>query len=619
MALSEKFETTYYNTLRWYEFIWEATQSGNCSTVNWEVYARGGDGRYYTLWSLFLDLAVSKGKLISSSTTVVANLTGSGGNTQGGSEFNNNGQGKTSDTSAELYHLDYIYSVAKNRLPYTDCLLARGTFVIEHTTSGDGAFSVSLKTESPDTNTEQSGSGSYTLDATAIKSAITVSGSPKMGEKPSFTITRYTDGVSHKLRYELKDRSGNVVRRGDIASGVGTSYSAWTIPKDLANAITDSDYGTMVVYCVSILNGTQIGEAPCEWKCYVPDDAYPTVSISLGDNEGYYSKVDAFLQNYSRVTVTVTTGKAYGSDIASIKTTANGVVYSGSPVQLPALAAGNYKIVTTVTDKRGRSVKAERDVTIAAYQIPTMNLSVYRCKSATSSDRDDNGDYACITVSGKVTQIDGKNTGSLSLKTTGYSESFANLSGSFTKTIIVAADSSNAHAISAELKDTVNAVPAQVSIVLQAGFAIMEIYKDGHGVSFGEECGGPWFAVAMEAFFRQQVTLGKNPTEAMHAATKEYVDVSTIPQQSGYLTDPVSADEITAPFVLINITEKNTELRSLLGGANFAYLLTFYYATNPGFRLQVAWSYAIDPPKMAFRTEYQGALSKWSSVVTATT
>lgn len=617
MALKGNFFTTYYSTRR-YEFLWNATQSGNRSTVAWEVYVRDDTARYMTLWSLFLDLTVSKGTVVSSSTTVVADKLGSGG-TQGGQQyFANNGQGKLSDTTAELYHLDYVYSTSKNRLPYTGCLLAKGTFVIEHTTSGDGAFSVSLKTASPNTTTYQNGSGSYTLDATAIKSTIRVSGSPKMGEKPSFTITRYTDGVSHKLRYELEDRSGNVVRRGDIASGVGTSYSAWTIPKDLANAITDSDYGTMVVYCASILNGTQIGEAPYEWKCYVPDDAYPTVSISLGDNEGYYSKVDAFLQNYSRVTVTVTTGKAYGSDIASIKTTANGVAYSGSPVQLPALAAGNYKIVTTVTDKRGRSVKAERDVTIAAYQIPTMNLSVYRCKSATNSDRDDNGDYACITVSGKVTQVDGKNTGSLSLKTTGYSESFANLSGSFTKTIIVAADSSKVHAISAELKDTVNAVPAQASIVLQAGFAIMEIYKDGHGVSFGEECGGPWFAVAMEAFFRQQVTLGKNPTEAMHAATKEYVDVNAIPQQSGYVRTATSADTITAPFVLLGISAENTELRSLLGGANYAYLLTFYYSTNPGFRLQVAWSYAKDPPKMAFRTEYEGTLSKWSSVVTTT-
>lgn len=612
MALSGRFETTYYKTERWYEFIWNATQTDNRSTVNWEVYARGGGGMYLTLWSLFLDLTVSKGKLISSSTTVVADKLGSGG-TQGGQQyFANNGQGKISDTAAELYHLDYVYSTSKNRLPYTDCLLAKGTFIIEHTTTGDGAFSVTLKTASPNTTTYQNGSGSYTLDATAIKSTITVSGSPKMGEKPVFAITRYESGASHSLRYALKNRVGTVVRSGNLASGVGTGYSGWTIPKDFANSITDSDYGTMVVYCATILNGTQIGEHSCEWKCYVPDDAYPTVSIAISDGAGFFEKVGAFLQNYSRVAVTATTGTAYGSAITSIQTTANGVTYSGSPAQLPALTAGKYKITTKATDGRGRSATAEQEITVAAYQIPTMNLSAYRCKSSINSERDDDGEWACITVAGNVTQLDGKNTGTLSLEVTGYSESFAGLTGSFTKSVIVAADSSKAHAISAKLEDTAGAVPAQANIILQAGFAIMEIYRDGHGISFGEGCSGPGFWVAMDATFRKGVVLEVEPTEARHAVTKGFVDSTFVPQKSAYVNTAVSADTITQPFVLLNIMSENDVLRSKLGGANYAYILTYYYSGNPGWRLQIAFSYAIDSPKMTFRTEYQGVFSGWA-------
>lgn len=618
MALSGRFETTYYKTERWYEFIWNATQSGNRSTVNWEVYARGGVGIYLTLWSLFLDLTVSKGKLISSSTTVVADKLGSGG-TQGGQQyFANNGQGKLSDTAAELYHLDYVYSTAKNRLPYTDCLLAKGTFVIEHTTSGDGAFSVSLKTASPNTTTYQTGSGSYALDPTAILSTISVSGSPKMGETPVFTITKYENGASHSLRYELKNRTGTVVKSGNIASGVDTQYSGWTIPKDFANSITDSDYGTMVVYCGLVLNGVQIGEKSCEWKCYVPDDAYPSVSITISDGAGYFEKVGKFLQNYSRVMVTATTQIAYGSQIASIKTTVNGTTYTGSPLQMPALSPGDYQIVTTVTDGRGRHANATQEITVAAYQIPTMNLSAYRCKSSINSERDDDGEWACITVAGNITQLDGKNTGTLSLEVTGYSESFAGLSGSFTKSVIVAANSSIAHSISARLEDTAGAVPATASIMLQAGFAIMEIYRDGHGISFGEGCEGPGFWVAMDATFRKAVVLANDPVDSTHAVNKGYVDTNTIPQRCAYISDPVSADTITAPFVLLNISEENTVLRSLLGGANFAYIQTQCYHAASGWRLQMAFSYAINPPKMAFRTEYEGVWSAWASPVTTT-
>ena len=532
MALSGNFFTTYYNTRR-YEFLWNATQSGNRSTVNWELYVRDETDRYITLWSLFLDLTVTKGTLASTSTTVVADKLGSQGQAGGQQYFSNNGQGKTSSTTAELYHLDYVYSTSKNRLPYTGCCLARGTFVIDHTASGDGAFTVNLKTATYNTTTYQTGSGSYTLDATAIKSTISVSGTPKMGEKPSFTINRVTATITHNLRYELKNKSGQVVKSGSIANGVSTSYNEWTIPKDLATEITDSDYGTMVVYCKSINGANTVGETSCTWQCYVSDDTVPSVSIELSDAAGYLGKVGHYLQNYSKVKVTATASGKYGSTIKQISTTANGKTYNGSPVTLNAFATPkSYEIVTTVTDTRGRTASAKATVAITAYSIPTMTLSAYRCKSQTDSTRDDSGEWAKITVTGNVAAVNGRNTGSLSLDATGYSKGFTGLSGSFTKSVIVAASTSIAIPISAELTDTVGAVPSKISISLQAGFAIMEIYKDGHGVSFGEECAGHGFYVGMDAVLRKTVTLEQQPTAASHAVNKAYVDGNFVPKNS---------------------------------------------------------------------------------------
>ena len=614
MALSGNFFTTYYNTRR-YEFLWNATQSGNRSTVNWELYVRDETDRYITLWSLFLDLTVTKGTLASTSTTVVADKLGSQGQAGGQQYFSNNGQGKTSATTAELYHLDYVYSTSKNRLPYTGCCLARGTFVIDHTASGDGAFSVNLKTATYGNTTYQTGFGSYTLDATAIKSTISVSGTPKMGEKPSFTINRVTATITHNLRYELKNKSGQVVKSGSIANGVSTSYNEWTIPKDLATEITDSDYGTMVVYCKSINGANTVGETSCTWQCYVSDDTVPSVSVALSDASGYLGKVGHYLQNYSKVKVTATASGKYGSTIKQISTTANGKTYNGSPVTLDAFATSkSYEIVTTVTDTRGRTASAKATVAITAYSIPTMTLSAYRCKSQTDSTRDDSGEWAKITVTGNVAAVNGRNTGSLSLDATGYSEGFTGLSGAFTKSVIVAASTSIAIPISAELTDTIGAVPSRLSISLQAGFAIMEVYKDGHGVSFGEECAGHGFYVGMDAVLRKTVTLEQQPTASGHATNKAYVDGSTAPAGFGLGKDindlPTANDANNCVkngwYKLIIGTANGIESQGIMrvdaeGGANIVQTAYAGYATSKGMVIMQ-------------RAKFQGTWGEWEYV-----
>lgn len=107
------------------------------------------------------------------------------------------------------------------------------------------------------------------------------------------------------------------------------------------------------------------------------------------------------------------------------------------------------------------------------------------------------------------------------------------------------------------------------------------------------------------------------PVDSVNGKTGEVTlsasDVGAIPQQCSYVSTAVSADTITEPFVLLNISSENAELRSLLGNANYAYLQTQYYHSNPGYRMQVAHSYGINPAKMAFRTEYQGVWSAWTS------
>jgi len=90
-------------------------------------------------------------------------------------------------------------------------------------------------------------------------------------------------------------------------------------------------------------------------------------------------------------------------------------------------------------------------------------------------------------------------------------------------------------------------------------------------------------------------------------------EVGAIQQQAHYINSPESADNVTRSYVLLNLGDQNPALKELLG-TNYAYILTQYYASNPGYRVQTAWSYAANTVRMAIRQEYYDTWYSWQGV-----
>lgn len=92
------------------------------------------------------------------------------------------------------------------------------------------------------------------------------------------------------------------------------------------------------------------------------------------------------------------------------------VTYTGSSftTAVPA-SSGSLKLVTTVTDSRGRTASKETTVTVVAYSNPGISsFSVQRCNS--SGTADDNGSYAKITYSYSISAVNNKNTASMKIE-----------------------------------------------------------------------------------------------------------------------------------------------------------------------------------------------------------
>ena len=134
----------------------------------------------------------------------------------------------------------------------------------------------------------------------------------------------------------------------------------------------------------------------------------------------------------SKLNVSVAYAGIYGSNIESIKTTFDGITYTGASFQTAALSkAGTLPMVVTVTDSRGRTKSTTKNIAVYGYSAPAItNIS---CVSS--------GTSTIVTVDGVVAPVKvggtNKNTKTLTI---GYKKSTATVYGGTTTVTIPAAN-----------------------------------------------------------------------------------------------------------------------------------------------------------------------------------
>lgn len=346
-------------------------------------------------------------------------------------------------------------------------------------------------------------SSTVTLDTIPRVSSFSLSASTvELGKSITISITRQSTAFTHRIKYVWGQQSGT------IATGVATSQ-AWTVPLSLANYIPNGTSG-MCYITVETMNGsTVIGSQTKAITGTVPASIVPSISsIAMSDPSGAVpSGWGVYVKGKSTMRVVTTAAGSYSSTITSYSVEVNGSTYSGKDITTGALQSiGTQTVKVTVTDSRGRTATLSKTYTVQDYNTPT--ISTFEGKRVNASGQDDDaGENVLISYATLVSDVNGKNTASISIKykpanggtwITAYSESSASYAIYDTITIS-GIGTDETYDVRIDLTDSFTSSTRTLSI--PTVMVTMDFKANGKGVALGKVSEYDAFECAMNARF----------------------------------------------------------------------------------------------------------------------
>lgn len=365
------------------------------------------------------------------------------------------------------------------------------------THNADGTKSVTI-TATFELNATISGTYRDTITASATITLNTIpratqptlsASSADMGATVTVSMPRASGNFTHDLAYKLG--SGSYV---SIATGRGTSYS-WTVP-DVATQLPSATSGKLTLRCITKNGSTTIGTKYAYLTAKVPASvvpAAPTLTITEA-TAGLAAQFGAYVQNKSKVKVTVAASGVKGSTITAYQTTLLGKTYTGSSFTSGLLTgSGTVKLVTKVKDSRGRwSAAKTTNITVLAYSTPLIQaLRVFRVDSSGASD--EQGEYLRVDYRYSVTSLGSKNTANAVIE---YKRSTVDTWTTLLTNTALSADTSVKPAsptfstdyqydIRLTVTDWFGASRTYLA-TLPTGAVILDLLANGKGISFGK-------------------------------------------------------------------------------------------------------------------------------------
>jgi hypothetical protein len=391
----------------------------------------------------------------------------------------------------------------------TKVTLASWTGNVSH--NNDGTLSIPIRgVFTGGTSTQASGgeaSGTVTFDTIPRASSVTCT-TANVGAKPTFTISRASSGFTHTLKYSFGSLSGT------IATGVGTSYSNWTIPTSFYAQIPNSTSGTGTITCDTYNGSTYIGSKTCSFTVTVPNTAKPNVSNPTIVDTDTISKdtIQLYVVSKSKLKFTFPTfSTSYGSTLKNYTLKINGTqVYSGtdssytmgSPI---STASNKYELI--ITDSRSISnTTGEISFTAYAYSAPTCSITAERNSTTPTTVN--------ITYSGTITNINSNNKNAKSFKIE-YKQSTASswttittVTDAYTKTNIALSRTSvdDSHSFDFRITATDSYGNATATAQIGTSATLINFSADGTAIAFGKASeSSNTFECALDANFTGNV------------------------------------------------------------------------------------------------------------------
>jgi len=255
---------------------------------------------------------------------------------------------------------------------------------------------------------------SYPQTLTTIPRATTPTlsaSSVNMGASITINMARASSSFDHTLTYKFGSATGT------IGSDLGTS-KAWTVPLSLASQVPNGTSGTCTITCKTYNGSTLIGTKTVSFTARVPSSVVPSISsLTVAEGEsGLAAQFGAYVQNKSKLKVTISAAGSYSSTIKSYKTTIAGKSYTASSFTSSVITtSGTVTISTTVTDSRGRTATKSTTVSVLAYTAP--KISTFTAVRANGLGVADNeGTMALARIKFAVSALGDKNSKSYAVE-----------------------------------------------------------------------------------------------------------------------------------------------------------------------------------------------------------
>lgn len=338
----------------------------------------------------------------------------------------------------------------------------------------------------------------------------------ELGAALVISMEKKLENATHVLSYTFGEASGEIA--GDVAD-----EAMWIPGEDLAFQIPNAVSGVAVITCETWADGALVGTAQTAVTLTVPDWMTPEADVILTDTSGAKEIFGVYAQGVSAVSVRMVGSGCYGSEVVSQTAVYGGVTYT-SDFSTGILAdTKEHTLEVTVTDSRGRTAVQIWTVQAAAYAPPSLSLNASRCLEDGTAD--DVGEFALVTISGQVADMDATNTARLQLTYGTTTVELDCTTGNFTTTTIVPAPSVSSMAIAAVLSDAL--FSATRSMVLSIGYVTVDFLAGGKGITFGTTATKPGFTCAMDTDLAGHPLTGlPTPETEDAAATKGYVDAA---------------------------------------------------------------------------------------------
>ena len=513
--------------------------SGSFNTGNYE-------GRYLTFsWS------VTSQNIANNTTTISWSLKGAGGSSTW--YYTQNIKVKIAGETV------YNHSIDDGQIKLGNgTAVASGTYILTHNSTGKKSFSAYAEAGIYVWTVNCTGSGSWDLPTIPRLSTLsTVNGT--LGTAQTLTVTRQATSFTHTITYKCGSATGTIVTKSS-----STSIS-WTPPLSLASQNT---VGTTVYIVLSITTysgSTTVGTNTKTITCSIPSSVKPSCSVTVTEVTDYSSVFGNPIKGISKLSVSVAPTLAYGSQIASYNTMANGSKYTTSSFTTEAIKqSGTITITSTVTDNRGRSGSNSTTVNVLDYSPPTISkFTIGRCdQDGTANDQ---GGYCKVTFSYSVTPLSNNNTASCKLlykKTSSSSYTSTSVSTSYSatnKTYIFSADSGSSYDIQLSLTDYFSNITRSTS--LSTAFTLMNWRSDGTGMAIGKVSEKPnAFECSLPSYFGSTINSGDIESSGSIVSGGDITSNGNVSASSVSVTNGITANGITVNSSNVVINSKTLKV-----------------------------------------------------------